>query len=98
MHHKYAKDGLVCMSVNLDEKEDASRSLTYLRSQKAVFANYLLDEQAEEWSRRLDISVLPAVMVFGRDGQRVKLFTTETGPFTYVDVEKLVAPLLQKHN
>ena len=98
MHHKYAMDGLVCMSVSLDEKEDASKNLAYLQKQKAVFANYLLDEPAEEWSRRLDISVIPAVIVIGRDGKRVKTFTPEAGPFTYVDVETLVRPLLNERN
>jgi hypothetical protein len=36
------------------------------------------------------------VIVFGRDGRRVKTFTTEAdGQFTYEDVEKVVAPLLR---
>jgi hypothetical protein len=94
MHDKYAKDGLVCLSVSVDDKDDRDKSLAFLKAQKATFANYLIDEPAEVWQPKLDASAPPTVLVFGRDGQRVKKFTTED-PFTYADVEAVVAPLLK---
>ena len=95
MHNRYAKDGLVCMSVTVDEKDDRDKALKFLQAQKAEFANYWIDEEAEVWSKKLDVSAPPAVIVFGRDGNRAKTFTTEE-PFSYEDVEKLVAPLLKE--
>jgi hypothetical protein len=94
MHHKYAKDGLVCMSVSVDDKDDKAKALAFLTKQKATFANYLIDEEAEVWQKRLDVPAPPGVSVFDRSGKRVKTFTSED-PFTYEDVEKLVAPLLK---
>jgi hypothetical protein len=95
MHHKYARDGLVCTSVAVDDKDDLDKDLKFLRDQKAEFASYLIDEPAEVWQKKLDVAAPPAVIVFGRDGKRVKTFTSEEGPVTYGDVEKLVAPLLK---
>lgn len=94
MHHKYAKDGLVCMSVSVDEKDQQADALKFLKDQKAEFANYWIDEEAEVWSKKLNVPAPPAVIVFGRDGKRAKTFTTEE-PFTYEDVEKVVGPLLK---
>jgi len=95
MHHKYAKDGLVCMSVSVDDKDDRDKALAFLTKQKAEFANCLIDEEAEVWSKRLEVPAPPAVIVFGPNGARVKTFTSET-PFTYADVEKVVEPLLHE--
>jgi hypothetical protein len=94
MHHKYAKDGLVCVSVTVDDKDDRDKCLAFLKLQQATFPNYLLDEPAEVWQPKLDASAPPTVFVYGRDGKQVKKFTTEE-PFTYADVEKVVAPLLK---
>ena len=94
MHNKYAKDGLVCMSVSVDEKDQRDDALKFLKGQKAEFPNYWIDEEAEVWSKKLDVPAPPAVIVFGRDGQRAKTFTTEEA-FTYEDVEKVVGPLLK---
>lgn len=97
MHDKYAQDGLVCLSVSVDENEPEARgrALAFLKQQRAAFANYLLDEPGEVWQVRLDVAAPPAVLVFGRDGRRVKKFSAEDS-FTYADVEKFVAPLLKE--
>src|SRR5436309_10997392 len=97
MQNMYAKDGLVCMSVSVDDPDDRDKALEFLKKQKAEFANYLIDEPAEVWQKRLDVPAPPAVIVFGRDGKRVKTFTSEAdGQFTYGDVEKVVGPLLKE--
>jgi hypothetical protein len=95
MHDQYSKDGLVCLSVSVDDPDDKAKTLAFLKLQNATFANYLLDEPGEVWQPKLDVSAPPSVLVFGRDGQRVRKFTTEE-PFTYADVEKVVVPLLKE--
>jgi thiol-disulfide isomerase/thioredoxin len=95
LHHKYAKDGLVCISVSVDDIDDKERTLKFLRSQKATTINYLIDESADVWQNKLDATVPPNAIIFGRDGQRVKRFSAEA-PFTYEDVGKAVKSALEK--
>jgi thiol-disulfide isomerase/thioredoxin len=95
LHQKHAKDGLDCLSLTVDDKDDAEKSLAFLKKQKATFGNYLVDEPIEVWTKRLAISGPPAVLVYDRSGKKVKTFTSED-PFTYADVEKLVVPLLKQ--
>ena|SRR5579884_205807 len=96
MHERYGKDGLVCVSVNVDELENKDRALAFLKKRQAEFSNYLLDEEAEVWQNRLKLTGTPAVLVYGRDGKLVRKFedTDPDHPFTYEDVEKFVRPLL----
>jgi hypothetical protein len=94
MHRKYAKDGVVCMSVSLDEKVDKELALKFLRAQRATFPNYLLDEEIEAWQEQLKIAGPPMVFVYDRDGQRVARFGDKG--FTYADVEKVVRQLLDR--
>jgi hypothetical protein len=95
MHKKYAQDGLVCMSINVDDKDDAAKALAFLKKQNADFGNYLIDETPEVWSKRLDVPGPPSVLIYDRSGKKVKTFTTED-PFTYADVEKFIEPLLKQ--
>jgi thiol-disulfide isomerase/thioredoxin len=94
LHDKHAKDGLDCLSLTVDDKDDADKALTFLKKQKAVFGNYLIDETADVWSKKLDVSGPPAVLVFDRSGKKIKTFTSED-PFDYADVEKVILPLLK---
>lgn len=94
LHGKYAKDGLVCISIAVDDADEKDKCLKFLQKQKATFANFLIDEPGNVWEKKLDSGAPPTVIVIGRDGQRVKRFTTEE-PFTYADVEKVVKPLLR---
>jgi thiol-disulfide isomerase/thioredoxin len=97
MHQKYAKDGLVCISLSVDDAEDKDRTIKFLKAQKATMANYLIDEPAETWQTKLNVTVPPNVIVIGKDGKRVKRFSSDVdGAFTYADVEKVVKPLLGK--
>jgi thiol-disulfide isomerase/thioredoxin len=97
LHNKYTKEGLDCLSLTVDdkdEKKDVDAALAFLKSQKAVFGNYLIDEPAEVWAKRLDVGGPPAVLIYDRSGKKVKTFTSED-PFTYEDVEKAITPLLK---
>jgi hypothetical protein len=95
MRDKYEKDGLVCISVSVDEQENGQKALAFLDKQRSTFPNYLIDEPTEVWQKKLDVSSPPGVIVIDRDGKRVKRFTSEE-LFTYEDVEKVVAPLLKE--
>ena len=73
MHRKHASQGLIALSVSLDEdpqrKEVQEAVIAFLRKQKATFTNVLLDEPYEAWRERLDIASPPCVLVFGRNGR-----------------------------
>ncbi|SRR5579883_2074589 len=96
MHKKYDKNGLVTMSVSLDDakdKGDREKVLKFLKQQKADFPDYILDEPPEVWQEKLKFDGPPCVFVFNRQGTVEKQFKEE---FTYADVERLVKKLLEK--
>jgi hypothetical protein len=89
MHERLAKDGLVCMSVSVDQLEDQPAVLAFLQKQNATFANFLLDEESKVWQDYWDFGGPPAVFVFDRAGKKVGIYMTD-----YADVERLVRKLL----
>jgi thiol-disulfide isomerase/thioredoxin len=96
MHKKYSGDGVVTISVSLDDaKEDgtAAKVRKFLEAQHATFTNLILDEKPEVWQDKLKFDGPPCVYVFGRDGKVAKQFKDE---FTFADVESLVKELLEK--
>jgi thiol-disulfide isomerase/thioredoxin len=46
LHEKHAKDGLVCMSLCVDNQEDRPAALKFLKARKATFAIYFFEESA----------------------------------------------------
>ena len=97
MHKKLKKDGMVAMSVNLDDAED-EKSLTnakaFIKGQKAAdFQHFHLTEDVDTWQKKLDISGPPVVFVFGRDGKLAKKFDEGVD---YEEVKKVVVELLKK--
>jgi hypothetical protein len=97
LHQKYAKDGLVSMSVSVDVPEQRDDALKFLQKQKAAFANYWLDEKDTLWQEKLEINGPPAVFVFDRQGKRAAKFDTNDPDktYTYDDIEKVVQMLLK---
>jgi len=94
MHRKYGKDGVVTMSVALDDPKDQkaqARVKQFLAEQKATFQNFVLDEHYEVWEEKLDIAGPPLQVVFGRDGVAAGRFVGD-----FEEVEKLVKKLLNK--
>ncbi|SRR6266540_1463292 len=101
MHEKYGKDGLVCVSVSVDDAEDKDARdavLTFLQAKKATFTNYLLDEKTEVWQSEWTMKAPPVVRVYGRDGKLARQFDNDDpdNQYTYEDVEHLVRKLLQE--
>jgi thiol-disulfide isomerase/thioredoxin len=100
MHHKYHKDGLAVLSLSLDDPADTkaiAAAEQFLKEQRAVFSNVLLDEEYGEGFEKLDINAIPAVFIFGPDGREVKRFTMDdpNNQFTYDQVERTVVRLLR---
>jgi hypothetical protein len=94
MQRKYAKDGVVAVSVSLDDptdKDAPERILKFLRAKDAKFTNLRLDESSELWSERLKIDIPPAVLVFDRAGRIAGKFELEKANY-----EKYVEPLLDE--
>jgi thiol-disulfide isomerase/thioredoxin len=92
----WAKDGVACLSVSVDEKDKEGAALEFLRKQGATFPNFLLDEKPAVWQTRWNLQGVPAVFVFDRQGRRAAKFNADDPehPFTYADVEKLVRQLI----
>jgi hypothetical protein len=97
MQQRYAKEGLVCLSVSVDDAGGRADALAFLTRQKSTLANYWLDEKDEFWKDKLNVKAPPAVFVFDRRGYRAAKFDTDRGrEFTPGDVEKLVKELLRQ--
>jgi thiol-disulfide isomerase/thioredoxin len=96
LHQRYGNDGVVCMSVSLDEPKQRDTVLAFLKSHKAAFPNYLLDEGEAGWDK-LALKGIPAVFVYDRAGQLARKFTNDDpdNQFTYADVEKFVQDLIR---
>jgi hypothetical protein len=96
MQKKYAKDGVVAISVNLDDpKEDGVKEKVkkFLVSQKATFTNLILDEPPEVWQKKLKFEGPPCVFVFDREGKIAKKF--DSGEKYEDEIGKLVGDLVK---
>lgn len=95
LHKKYAKDGVVCMSLSLDEAEAHEKALKFLKSKGATFPNYRLTEDGFE---KLRIPSIPVVFVYDRNGAEAARFNDDDpdNKFEYGDVEKMVQQILKK--
>ena len=96
MHKKLEKDGLVVISLSVDDVADKDAALEFLTKQKATFTNLLLVDKLkneEAGDKKLVHSLPPIVHVFGRDG---KLAKTLEGKKEIDGVDALVKELLEK--
>jgi thiol-disulfide isomerase/thioredoxin len=99
LHQRYAKDGLVCISVTVDAPGRRDDALKFLTKTNATFANFLIDEKPDVWQDKWKLYGPPAVFVFGRDGRRAAKYDSNDPDqhYTYDDVEKLVKDLLREN-
>ena len=91
LNEKYAKQGLVAVSVSFDEPKDKAKVLKFLQDKKATFTNVILDESQDLWLPKFHIYGPPAVFVFNRQGK----WTQFKYDRVYGRVEKLVAEQLR---
>ncbi len=67
LHQKYAKSGLVAISVSLDDREapeTKGRVEKFLKAQKATTRNLWLNEKVDFWQQKLKIDGPPCVFLF----------------------------------
>src|SRR5262249_45149818 len=96
LHRKYSADGLVCVSVDLDDPTDDAarqRALRFLTEKKATFLNVLLDERPEFWQAKLKVEGPPCVFVFNRAGGLIKKCHDE---IDYAEIERIVIDALKE--
>lgn len=109
LHKRYGGKGLQCMSLSCDFSGIKNKPpefyeekvLKFLTKQEATFQNILSNVPLDDLLDEMQLSSIPAVYVFGRDGKLVKRFDNEKAEkeednFTYADVTKLVEELLAK--
>ncbi len=100
MHHKWAKDGLVAITVNLDdlEAQTAEERLAtvkkVLTNKKASMANIILDEPVEFWQEKFGLAGYPFLFVFNRQGKWTRF--GDEGEINYKAVDNLVVELLKE--
>ena len=97
MQKKYGGDGLVALSVSLDNPKDEkirSRVDDFLQKKQARFTNLIAEGDADTWYEKLKIGSVPAVFVFDRENRRVKKLAGEEVDYTIIESE--VAKLLKK--
>jgi thiol-disulfide isomerase/thioredoxin len=94
LHNTYAKDGLVCMSLNLDEIPDLKKQAPgFLKEKKAVFSNFWLEEGIDGAQKQWKFEPIPVVVVYARDGKLAKVFNNDDpnkDSFTYKEVEEFL--------
>ena len=97
MQRKYAADGLVVMTVSVDDPGQREAALKFLQKIKATGPNYLMGEKVEFWQKKWKINGPPASFVFDRDGKRAMRFDSDDPdkPYDHEDVEKVVKDLLR---
>jgi thiol-disulfide isomerase/thioredoxin len=98
LHVKYAKDGVVCVSLSLDKDDGHAAALDFLKKKQASFANFRLDEEDDVWQEKFNLNGPPAVLVFDPTGKLAHQFDhgNPDVDYDYGDVEKLVKKLLAK--
>jgi len=110
LHQKYGGKEVVCMSLSCDyagiknkpPEYYREKVLKFLEKQGADFQNLLASVPSEDlFDKKMKISSIPVVYVFGPDGKIAKRFDNEQAKaeddnFTYADINKFVDELVQK--
>jgi len=101
--HKKHGDKIACISVSADYEGDNIAPLDEVKGpvleqlQKfgATFDNVLLNITSEEFNKKIGVTSVPVVMVFGKDGKRLATFPDPKNPdeFTYA---KNILPVIEK--
>jgi thiol-disulfide isomerase/thioredoxin len=98
LHKKYARKGVVCVSVSVDTEKGKPGALKFLKAKGATFPNYWLKEPLTEvWQKHWDLNGPPAVFVFDAGGKQAGRFDHNDPDkgYSYADVEKLVQKVLE---
>ena len=97
MHRKYEKEGLVVLAACFDspaDKEARADIEAFLKKKGAAFPNLILENDADEMYKTLDIPGPPCLYLFNRDNRFVKkMVGADQIDFQVVDTE--IARLLK---
>jgi len=98
MQRKYSKDGVVFVSLSVDEPGQKDKALKFLKSQKATIPNFLVDEEPAFWQDALKIGGPPAAFIYDRQGKLFRKFDSDDPDkgYDHTDVEKLIKSMLEK--
>ena len=100
MHAKYADKGMAAISLSLDDADKPQKvaaATAFLKEQKAVFTNLILEDKIDDSFEKLNIGAIPAVFLYTPDGKELKRFTLDDvdNLFTYEQVEEFVKGYLE---
>ena len=81
MHKELAKEGLVVITLSVDEAEGEKGALEFLQKMKASFPNYILNDNEvakDNLEKTLQHKLPPVYHIFDRAGKKVKTFEEVT--------------------
>lgn len=90
------KDGLAVITLTPDDKEDRAKVLAFLEEKKATMKNLFLmkdPKPTKAQDEQFPTDFQPTVLVFNREGKRVKLFD---GEMKEKELDELVGKLLKE--
>lgn len=76
MQSKHGSEGLVILTVSIDDPEEREQALGALRKRKVTLTNLFLHEPPEVWQKKLRFDASPCVYLFDRRG-RWEMFAGE---------------------
>jgi hypothetical protein len=90
LQHKFGKDGLVCMTVSMDQGEARKGTLPYLQKHKCDLVNFLQaeGETVEAWDAVFGCCGIPSVVIYGRNGKQAASFMMADAPIDLASIEK----------
>ena len=99
LSERYAERGVQFISTSLDDPTDEQAiayAKEFLAEQQATFPNYLIDGNVTDTFEDLDLMTIPAVFIYGRDGELRHRLTADdpNNQFTDEDVENAIEKLL----
>lgn len=92
LYNEHRDDGLVCVSVSIDEPDSTEAAESFLQKSKAVFPNYLVDESDPAvYQNHWKFRAVPAYYVLDRNGELAKdgVFA-DVEELHFEDIEKVV--------
>lgn len=100
LHKKYGKQGLVVISVSLDELKEGDktkeRALAFLTKQQATFQNLILNEPYQVWQEKLRFMGPPCYFVFSKRGEWIQFNTDEGRDLDHQEIERTLVRMLKE--